>query len=101
MSSPNNKPDDFNRSATHIIYSKHAHCRMDCRYINEEEVKEILTNGKVNKSKIETDNRGTTFPVEGITQGHHLRIVFAPKGDDAVEVVTCIDLDRDWPCHCN
>jgi hypothetical protein len=95
-----NNDEGFNRSVNNIIYSKHAHCRMDCRHIDENEVKEILKNGKVNERKIETDDRGKTYPLEGIAEGHHLRIVFAPKGDDAVEVVTCIDLDTDWPCDC-
>lgn len=100
---PNSTGDNgerFDRSATRIIYSKHARCRMDCRYITDDEVKEILQHGKVNTLKIETDSRGTTYPLEGMAQGHHLRIVFAPK-NDAVEVVTCIDLDKEWPCHCN
>jgi hypothetical protein len=91
--------EGFNRHAT-IIYSKHAHCRMECRHITEEEVKVILTDGKVNERKIEEDDRGTTYPLEGEADGHHLRIVFAPKGTDAVEVVTCIDLDTDWSCDC-
>jgi len=73
---------------------------MDCRHITEAEVKEILEDGKVNERKIEEDDRGTTYPLEGEAEGHHLRIVFAPKGTDAVEVVTCIDLDTDWPCDC-
>ena len=93
--------DDFNRSVDHIIYSKHARCRMDCRHIDEAEVKEILKDGKVNERKIEEDSRGKTYPVEGMAEGHHLRIVFAPKGNDAVEVVTCIDLDTDWQCDCD
>ena len=99
-STDNNSDEDIDRSASHIIYSRHAKCRMDCRHIDENEVKEILKNGKVNERKIETDDRGKTYPLEGIAEGHHLRIVFAPKGDDAVEVVTCIDLDTDWPCDC-
>ena len=37
--------DGFDRHATHIIFSKHAKCRMDCRNIDESEVKEILKNG--------------------------------------------------------
>jgi hypothetical protein len=98
--SNNISDDDFNRSVDHIIYSKHARCRMECRHINEDEVKEILKDGKVNERKIETDIRGKTYPLEGIAEGHHLRIVFAPKGNDAVEVVTCIDLDTDWTCDC-
>lgn len=32
----------FDRNATKIIFSKHAKCRMDCRKIDESEVKEIL-----------------------------------------------------------
>ena len=74
---------------------------MDCRHIDEDEVKEILRNGKVNQQKIETDARGKTYPLEGLSEGHHLRIVFAPKGDNTVEVVTCIDMDTDWQCECN
>ena len=100
ISNDNNNPDDFNRSVDHIIYSKHARCRMDCRHIDEDEIKEILKDGKVNERKIETDSRGKTYPLEGMAEGHHLRIVFAPKGNDAVEVVTCIDLDTDWQCDC-
>ncbi|UAY51270.1 DUF4258 domain-containing protein [Ferruginibacter albus] len=92
--------DDFNRSASKIIYSKHAKCRMDCRHIDEAEVKAILKNGKVNEKKIEEDDRGKTYPLEGVAEGHHLRIVFAPKENDVVEVVTCIDLDTDWDCDC-
>ena len=91
---------DFNRSVSRIIYSKHARCRMDCRHIDENEIKEILKNGKVNTRKIEEDSRGKTYPLEGVSEGHHLRVVFAPKGDDAVEVVTCIDLDTEWQCDC-
>jgi hypothetical protein len=88
------------RSASHIIYSKHARCRMDCRHIDENEIKEILKNGQVNTRKIEEDSRGKTYPLEGVSEGHHLRVVFAPKGDNAVEVVTCIDLDTEWQCDC-
>jgi hypothetical protein len=91
---------DLNRTPSRIIYSRHAKCRMDCRHIDEAEVKEILKEGKVNERKIEEDSRGTTYPLEGTAEGHHLRIVFAPKGNDAVEVVTCIDLDTDWKCDC-
>ena len=93
--------DDFNRNAQRIIYSRHAHCRMDCRHIDESEVQEILASGQVNVNKIEADQRGKTYPLEGITHDkQHVRIVFAPKENNTVEVVTCIDLDTDWPCSC-
>lgn len=98
---PANIEAAINRNATEIIYSKHARCRMACRHIDESEVKEILAAGKINIRKIETDERGASYPLEGITHDRqHVRIVFAPKGKDAVEVVTCIDLDTDWACDC-
>jgi hypothetical protein len=34
-----------------IYYTKHAQCRMDCRQIDESEVKEILQDGEINYSK--------------------------------------------------
>jgi hypothetical protein len=40
-----------------------------------------------------------TYPLEGVTRDkQRVRIVFAPKGQSEVLVVTCIDLDTDWPC---
>lgn len=91
---------DFNRNISKIIYSKHARCRMNCRYIDETEVMEILRDGTLNINKIEEDSRGKTYPLEGVTHDHQkVRIVFAPKEDELV-VVTVVDLDRDWPCDC-
>jgi len=93
--------DPINRHPDQIIYSRHARCRMDCRHITETEVKEILSAGKINYDKIEDNPKGKTYPLEGVTQEHqHLRIVFAPKGDKDVEVVTCIDLGTEWTCDC-
>lgn len=95
------KAAGFNRNATNIIFSKHAKCRMDCRKIDETEVKEILMSGKINYKKIQSDKRGKTYPVEGYTHDKQfVRIVFAPKGDDVLVVVTVIDLDTDWKCDC-
>ena len=97
------KPEEvegFNRNTSNLIFSKHAKCRMDCRKINESEVKEILKSGKINHKKIQNDKRGKTYPVEGYTHDkQHVRIVFAPKGDGLV-VVTVIDLDTEWKCDC-
>ena len=93
--------EGFNRNVHTIIYSKHARCRMDCRHIDESEVREILETGKLNAAKIEEDGRGKTYPLEGKTHDNqNVRIVFAPKQDDVV-VVTVIDLDKDWVCNCN
>ncbi len=90
----------FNRDTKNLIFSKHARCRMDCRKIDEREVREILINGMVNEKKIQKDKRGITYPVEGFTHDkQNVRIVFAPRGD-ALVVVTVIDLDKEWSCDC-
>lgn len=73
---------------------------MECRHIDESEIKEILEKGQINYNKIESDARGRSYPLEGITHDkQHVRVVFASK-NDALIVVTCIDLDNDWPCNC-
>ena len=95
-----NREEGFNRHTVHIIYSKHALCRMECRHIDESEIKEILEKGTINYRKVEDDGRGKSYPLEGVTHDNqHVRVVFAPK-DDGLLVVTCIDLDRDWSCDC-
>lgn len=94
------KIEGFNRNTKNLIFSKHARCRMGCRKIDEDEVREILLNGTVNEKKIQRDKRGMTYPVEGITHDNQrVRIVFAPKGD-ALVVVTVIDLGTEWSCDC-
>ena len=97
------KPDEvegFDRNTTNLVFSKHAKCRMDCRHIDESEVREILKSGEINYKKIQSDKRGKTYPVEGYTHDkQHVRIVFAPK-DDGLVVVTVIDLGTEWTCDC-
>ena len=91
---------EFERDTNHIVYTKHARCRMDCRQIDESEVKEIITEGKVNYDKIEETKKGKTYPLEGVTHdGQHVRIVVAPKKNELV-LVTVIDLEREWACEC-
>lgn len=93
--------EPINRNIEKIIYSKHARCRMDCRHIDESEVKEILKEGVINYAKVEESEKGKTYPLEGTTHDQqHVRIVFAPHENELV-VVTVIDLDKDWSCNCN
>ncbi|CAN5894693.1 hypothetical protein BH11BAC4_BH11BAC4_00980 [soil metagenome] len=93
--------DPFDRNTGEIVYSKHAKCRMDCRHIDESEVKEILQKGEINYSKIEESPQGRSYPLEGVTHDRqHVRIVFAPHEKEIV-VVTVIDLDTEWKCNCN
>lgn len=94
------KPVDFNRDTSNLVYSKHALCRMDCRHIDKSEVKDILINGRLNEQKMEENEKGISYPLEGFTaDNQHVRIVFAPHAHETV-VVTVIDLDKEWPCDC-
>ena len=41
----------LDRNATTLYFTKHAKCRMKCRHITQQEVKDILANGEINYSK--------------------------------------------------
>ena len=89
------------RKNARLIYSKHARCRMDCRQINESEVRDILENGRMNRTKSELSRDNPRYALEGITNdGQRVRIVFA-KDEKTLVVVTCIDLEKEWSCNCN
>mgnify|MGYP000917271525 CR=1 FL=1 len=90
------------RDPSALVYTKHARCRMDCRSISEEEVKQILLKGKINYSKSEPKAKpDPKYALEGKTDdGQRVRVVFAPDNGKVV-VITAIDLDKEWPCNCN
>ena len=92
----------ISRNIDHLVLTKHAKCRMDCRDITEQEIKEVLQKGNINYSKSElADERGPSYALEGFShEQQHLRIIIAPKKNELV-IVTCIDLDKDWQCDCN
>lgn len=89
------------RNISHLILTKHVKCRMNCRNITEDEIKEILKDGRLNQAKSGIGSKGdSTFALEGYShENQHIRVVVAPESDGLV-VITCIDLEREWPCHC-
>jgi hypothetical protein len=91
----------FDRTAR-LEYTVHARCRMDCREVTEEEVREILRKGRIDLAKSNLhDQPCPTYALEGYShEGQHLRIIFAPCRE-VTKVVTCIDLDRKWKCNCD
>jgi hypothetical protein len=102
QSPENNTTDDgFNRHPSELKYSKHARCRMGCRHIDEIEVVEVIEKGVINLRK--SDMRASPDPryaLEGRTRdGQQVRIIVAQNGRSAT-IVTVIDLDTDWSCHC-
>ena len=92
----------LNRNPSQINYSKHAKCRMDCRHITEQEVKDMLANGTINykKSDLQKDDCHKRYAVEGYSKDNqHLRIIVVPCASE-VTIVTCIDIGVEWECHC-
>ncbi len=100
--SPKARHAEFFRNSSYLILTEHAKCRMACRQISEKEIKEILQTGTVNYKKSGIGSKGdSTFAVEGYSiEKQHIRVVVAPENDGMI-IITCIDLDREWPCDCD
>jgi hypothetical protein len=91
----------FDRTPSHLYYTKHALCRMDCRQISEEDIKEIMKKGIINFNRSDRRDRPCpTFALQGETSdGEKLRVIFA-QCDNETKVVTCYNLEEDFECHC-
>lgn len=93
-----NTNEGFSRNPAHIIYTKHSRCRMECRHITEDEVKQIIATGKAKEDNVAEGQKGPKYKLDGRTKDDKMiRIVVAPKKDGLV-IVTVMDLDTDWPC---
>ena len=98
----NNVAKDFDRDPEAIHYSKHARCGMECRHVDESEVKEMIEKGDINfsKSELNTDDCHKRYALEGVSHDRQrLRIIVAECNDD-LTVITVIDLGQEWPCDC-
>lgn len=92
--------DVFRDSKADFYFTKHARCRMKCRHITQEEVKEIVQKADVNYRKSELDAaEGPKYALEGVTSAdkQHVRIIVAPKKRH-ITIVTVIDLEEEWDC---
>ncbi len=92
--------DVFRDPSSDYYFTKHARCRMKCRHITQEEVKEIVQRANVNYNKSELDAaQGPKYAMEGYTSkdNQHVRIIVAPK-ERHLTIVTVIDLDEEWEC---
>lgn len=74
---------------------------MECREIDESEVREVLQEGKINYTKSNLkDKPCPTYAVEGITHDRQrVRIVVGDCASQA-SIVTVIDLENDFRCEC-
>jgi len=101
-----NRDRGFDRRTSYLEYSNHAKCRMQCRHISQAEVEDIMRNGKINDNKSDLQSRSLSgarcprYTIEGVTSDNQdVRIVYA-QCNEKTEVVTVIDLDTEWQCHC-
>jgi hypothetical protein len=97
----------LDRHVSRLIFTRHAHCRMDCRHITEKEIREILEEGEINYRKSQPDGHpDPKYALDGYTkEGQQLRVVFAvpterPETAHSLVVVTCIELGVEWQCDC-
>ena len=91
----------FDRHPSHLYFTKHALCRMDCRQISKEDIDEIMKKGIINFNKSDKYDRPCpTFALQGQTSdGEKLRIIFAQCREET-KVITCYNLQQDFECHC-
>ena len=81
-------------------YTRHGECRMECRHINEDEVREILNHGTIAHDRTRRDGRCPTYAVEGTTsEDQRVRIVYGDC-ERETRLITAIDLGEDWDCEC-
>ena len=95
------RTEAFNRYPSHIEYTRHAECRMNCRKISKEDIGDVMRKGVIifNKSNLR-DKPCPTFAVQGFTyNGENIRIIFA-QCRSVTKVVTCYNLKKDFNCDC-
>jgi Domain of unknown function (DUF4258) len=95
------KHEAFNRHPLHLIYTRHALCRMDCRHISRGDIDEVMEKGIIflNKSNA-NDKPCPTFALQGYTtQNENIRVIFAQCSGET-KVVTCYNLNREFACDC-
>lgn len=100
--SPKPLPDDVALAykGKKLRLTRHAECRMACRYIKNPEIMEVLAQDYINKAKTRNDGDCPSFAYEGKSaSGKNLRIVVADCESEA-KLVTVIDLDTDHKCQC-
>jgi hypothetical protein len=87
-----------------VVVTSHGRCRMRCREIDAFEVQEILDQDKVNESKstyLVSSGKCPKIAYEGYTRDkQHVRVILGDCKDDPL-IITVIDLENDYDCHCD
>ncbi len=85
-----------------MIITKHAACRMDCRHIDQSEVNEVLAFGQENKSKSNANARPCPTIVKEFRSSQDQQLIRTVVANcaDKRKLVTVIDLENEYDCHC-
>lgn len=87
--------------ATQLTYTRHAKCRMDCRFLDKDEVIDVIVNGKINHKKSSPKARPCPVVVkEKRTADRQMARVVYGRCPGKLKVITVIDLDTDHACQC-
>lgn len=84
-----------------LQYTKHARCRMDCRKIDQTEVEDVVTSGKVNPRKSNANSRPcpTQAKEKRTRDGQKVRVILG-HCRNVSKVITVIDLENEYKCRC-
>mgnify|MGYP002378507983 CR=1 FL=1 len=93
------EPVELRYKGKKMRVTKHAKCRMGCRYINEKEIMDVLAQERINHNKTRDDGECPSYAYEGKSNGKNLRIVVADCADEP-RLVTVIELDVKHDCYC-
>ena len=93
--------EPVDRHPERLVITRHARCRMDCRRIDEGEIREILEKGAINFSKSDAGDRPCpSYALQGTTaSGERIRIIVGQCRNET-RIITCYNLDVEYPCHC-
>ncbi len=84
-----------------VFYTKHAKCVMNCKNISEDEIQELIINGKLNvKESFPKDKPCPTFAIEGFTNDSQQVRVIVGECSGTSRVITVIDLGKERMCNC-
>lgn len=92
------EPVELRYKGKKMRVTKHAKCRMGCRYINEKEIMDVLAQERINPNKTRNDGECPSYAYEGKSNGKNLRIVVADCPEP--RLVTVIELDAEHKCDC-
>lgn len=95
------RKEAFNRNINELQYTKAVRCRMECRAISEEDIKEVVKKGIIHFNR--SNRRGQpcpTFALQGRTKDQeYIRVHFA-QCPDTTTVLDCYNLEQDTECNC-